>query len=1576
MVEDEAYHKMLVFAVTFMLYERARSVEVEMSQVYCLRSYLKLMSQVYHFTFESFRAICTNMYAVFCLRKQQKWKQPNLDCMCCMMQLEKRTQNPQLSADPYRTWVSNQVNWLCDSRMLPAAIPTARILTFGYASEWLGKESINQRLPLVAEQLLRSITNIREDCRTRPILFIGHCFGGLVIEKATILAKLHDDDYPDMLRCIAGIVFLGTPHKGSASQSKAAIIASVASAFGKGEMTSLLKAVEKDSEMLNDLVHDFTRVVNRGAIPLFCFFEQKRTDVAKIFKPINKFLPQFKELVVDEMSGCIEGFPKLGLPLDHFQINRYSDPADGNFVSIKEEVRAFVRAAPDRVALRLNPPPIASSKSMIDNDRDLAALNALFVTDPSTDMEMIQSQKDKLLEDTGSWILSHELFTTWLNIQDNSTIWIHGSPGKGKTMLAISLIKELKARIDLEGSASTTALAYFFCDNKDSRRNTATAILRGIIYQLLCQKPMLCIILRDQYEKQREQLFDSPNSLQALWRIFLTISSHGSLSKIFLVVDALDECEAESTEMFLALLEPYINATPGNDTQIPEASTSGKASHQMKWLLTSRNELLIQQRLTGCINLSLEANRAEVESSVNRFIDVKVEQLQKWKRYDSTLRQFIKDTLQEKSEGTFLWVALACRELAKPTVLSINTKKVLLKLPSGLVQLYERILEQVLSFEDEEFAENVKGILRTMVIALRPLALLELGVAAKLPEEHRGNIAQIKEYLMVCESLVIIRDNIAYFVHQTAKTFILTNAIGQVLSMDISEDHQFIGLNCFSHISRTPAREEGEFSNATCDEAKHVDLDYPTLFWTEHVRRSPATIAEHFDIQSEFFFSVSIYRQAWLDEYWPKKHAKYEAKPGKFSALHLMAYAGLTPLLRRFLSNAEAGNINAPDSLGNTPLVWAARNGFDSTVLLLTSYGADVTLKNKEGMTALHWAAGNGHQAIVKHLHGIKADIETTDKGGWTPLHRAAYNGHAHIVKLLIELGSDVEALDGSTWTAMHRAASMGQTDVVRLLIKQKASMSMLDREGMTPMLHASWAGQHDIICIFLEFGIDVNEKDYNKWTALHNAAWNGHLDTVKLLLKSGANANVGNAYNSTALHNAVWSGHDEIVGLLLEAEADVDAKAHDERETPLQQAAWRGHLSCVQLLLEKEADVNMQNVAGHTALHHAASNGHDKVTLLLLEYGADLRIVDKHGQTANALAEANGHSTTASILKEKELEANTYSSGTLTLVDLPLVDINVAEALGIDPRSSTVEPHQAPGFFVPEKITANVYGKKKYFYMKSGENQEMFESEYISLTRLHEAVPTFAPQPLAWGKFASSDKYYLVTEWIDEDAAEADTGLRMGQSLAQKVAKLHNAPVPIPSGYAKIMFGFPIQTYCGSTPQKNDWMSSWADFYGECRLRHICRLIEENHGTDEELNELLEKLISVVVPRLLGEGRLGGLARIKPVLIHGDLWEGNRSKGKFDYGDVIEPVTYDPSCVYAHSEFELCLMRMFGGFSAGFFIEYHHLVPKTEPKKEYDDRMDLYELYHFLNHYAIYSGGYRDDAIRCMKKLCNKYAE
>jgi protein-ribulosamine 3-kinase len=214
-------------------------------------------------------------------------------------------------------------------------------------------------------------------------------------------------------------------------------------------------------------------------------------------------------------------------------------------------------------------------------------------------------------------------------------------------------------------------------------------------------------------------------------------------------------------------------------------------------------------------------------------------------------------------------------------------------------------------------------------------------------------------------------------------------------------------------------------------------------------------------------------------------------------------------------------------------------------------------------------------------------------------------------------------------------------------------------------------------------------------------------------------------------------------------------------------------------------------------------------------------------------------------------------------------------------------------------------------------------------------------------------------------------------QSLAAKLAKLHTIPAPIPERHDKPMFGFPVITCCGDTPQDNSYKETWAEFYAENRLRFILRRSEKSNGSDKELHSLVETTASKVVPRLIGNEHVNNGEGISPVVVHGDLWSGNASVGIIG-SDKGEPqdVTYDSSACYAHSEFDLGIMKMFGGFGGSFMKEYHELCPKTEPVDEYDDRVKLYELYHHLNHYAMFGGGYKSGAVSIMRALVKKYGD
>ena len=211
--------------------------------------------------------------------------------------------------------------------------------------------------------------------------------------------------------------------------------------------------------------------------------------------------------------------------------------------------------------------------------------------------------------------------------------------------------------------------------------------------------------------------------------------------------------------------------------------------------------------------------------------------------------------------------------------------------------------------------------------------------------------------------------------------------------------------------------------------------------------------------------------------------------------------------------------------------------------------------------------------------------------------------------------------------------------------------------------------------------------------------------------------------------------------------------------------------------------------------------------------------------------------------------------------------------------------------------------------------------------------------------------------------------------SLAAKLAKLHTTPAPIPEGCDKHVFGFPVTTCCGDTPQDNSYKGSWADFYAENRLRCILRCAEQNGRRDSDVKKLVEQTATMVVPRLIGDDHLNNGKGVTPVVVHGDLWSGNASAGVIgNKKGEVEDVVYDSSACYAHNEFELGAMKMFGGFGGSFLEEYHQLCPKTEPVEEYEDRVKLYELYHHLNHYAMFGGSYRSGAVSIMRDLVTKY--
>jgi len=205
-----------------------------------------------------------------------------------------------------------------------------------------------------------------------------------------------------------------------------------------------------------------------------------------------------------------------------------------------------------------------------EDDRNSQCLRDLRITDPRHDRTEILTRKDELLEGSCSWVLDDPAFCRWWsNEGPPRLLWIHGDPGKGKTMMAMALIEELTAR--LRGNPQPSrVVAYVFCQNG---LNDAAGVLRGLVYFLVRERRELLSYVREEYDILGRQLFEGPKALCGLWAVMCSILEHPGLPQVYLLVDAVDECTEQQDELLRLIC--------GADMA---------ARSRVQWLVTSRNE--------------------------------------------------------------------------------------------------------------------------------------------------------------------------------------------------------------------------------------------------------------------------------------------------------------------------------------------------------------------------------------------------------------------------------------------------------------------------------------------------------------------------------------------------------------------------------------------------------------------------------------------------------------------------------------------------------------------------------------------------------------------------------------------------------------------------------------------------------------------------------------------------------------------------------------------------------------------------------------------------------------------------
>ncbi len=247
--------------------------------------------------------------------------------------------------------------------------------------------------------------------------------------------------------------------------------------------------------------------------------------------------------------------------------------------------------------------------------------------------------------------------------------------------------------------------------------------------------------------------------------------------------------------------------------------------------------------------------------------------------------------------------------------------------------------------------------------------------------------------------------------------------------------------------------------------------------------------------------------------------------------------------------------------------------------------------------------------------------------------------------------------------------------------------------------------------------------------------------------------------------------------------------------------------------------------------------------------------------------------------------------------------------------------------------------GERDFFVkVNRAEGYGMFEAEAAGLEEMAATGTLRVPRPVCHG--VAGDSAWLVLEYLEMGGGSG--GAAMGEGLAA----MHRCTAD--------RYGWWRDNTIGSTPQPNGWMDDWLDFWRERRLGFQLGLAGRR-GIGRRALGLGERLMADL------PGLFTGYTP-EPSLLHGDLWGGNAGLTRDG-----EPVIFDPATYYGDREAEIAMTELFGGFGGAFRAAYEAAWP-LDPG--YRVRKTLYNLYHILNHYNLFGGGYGSQAETMMERL------
>jgi ankyrin repeat protein len=801
-------------------------------------------------------------------------------------------------------------------------------------------------------------------------------------------------------------------------------------------------------------------------------------------------------------------------------------------------------------------------------------------------------------------------------------------------------------------------------------------------------------------------------TIAELWDIFSSLLQLATTETVFIIIDALDECDYEDLDEVCQYFDGLM---------ILDGNT------KFKLFITSRPTEAITQALdldnTDCIRLEIKAEM------VSRDIEkVTLHHLQKVrKRLNLTSDEvlMLQNNICDRSGGMFVWAVLAIKELAKGAAFSLygSLESQINNLPQGLTSLYEIAWHKLnSSISDPKAAERARRILSWLLYAARPLTLAELNMALAI-EPMRPSIPSREQLYRNISGLVmglftpfveiieaqpdtaarpddgasVVRDgfdthsderSIVRIFHQSALEYLLDatrKSPNGTIFLTPDTAHESMALTCIAYLQANEAEASSMLSTTSSkcgclilsgeDHRRQSNLlrsrallEYACRNWPIHVRCADTTGIN----------TRTIYQ--------PDPHAALTDATLKFLTHHPRANAfakQVDSLYRGFDTITPEG----------TPLHQAADLGLPRAVQsLLREPGCNVNLLDPSDASPLHIACrrlrlDNAQMdpwaPIIDMLLKQEPELEVSDSHEVSLFSLAVHSRRANVVREAIrrardheyqEAGSDIP---GQPWRPsraqldqlfnapgpdgqlpIHSAVESGNLEVLDLLLDNGADPDVEGKDGRPPLHYAIVSGTEMMVSRLLRSQAANLDKEYaGEQTALGLAVSHRQLGIVKLLLEHGARPDIPSKFGprkGAPLHMAIAIGALDIMKVLVEAGAS-DSSPDDLGHTPLVTASHAGQVEVVKYLLNREVNVHATNKLGQNALQVASSAGYDSVVNLLVSHGATVDATEQQGWTALHLACSSMNLSTVELLLRlgSDIEARDRYGRTPLLVSL-----------------------------------------------------------------------------------------------------------------------------------------------------------------------------------------------------------------------------------------------------------------------------------------------------------------------------------